>query len=277
MEFLFGGLTVVVAVVGGGLLFRSRALRRAEESVRRERNAQIIKEDIEAAAAPLLVPEPQAIDVDALTGQITGLISEFEELATFEDVHSWDRRAEAAALLVDESAKALLDFIEQAKSAVDAHRKSDQEPHHVKMGRINKTTKAIDEQGEIVRELFKTCDLLHERIDMTPDNKKEQSAILRELNADRRELKKKQKELQDNVYSVHKAAIRSIEDAGFVGFTGWQRYDPRVAAIERRAIRRARDAALAPQETAISALERQIAAVDERISWVERFGEDDDE
>ena len=106
---------------------------------------------------------------------------------------------------------------------------------------------------------------------MTPNNKKDQSALLKELRAEKKALQAEKKEIKTRAAAVRRVARVQSAQAGSSAFFGI--YDSRLAANERRAIRRAKEAALGPHEDAVEALDRQIASVEQRITWVQRFGE----
>jgi chromosome segregation ATPase len=138
--------------------------------------------------------------------------------------------------------------------------------------RIRKAEDAIQKAEEHGAEIVRTIEELGERIDLTPNNKSEQRALLKELRATKKDLGAQKREAKASMADIRRDAREQASAAAPAVSSTWSR---KMAAAERRAIRDAKDRALQPHEDEVSALERQIAAVERRIAWVQRFGDEE--
>ena len=139
--------------------------------------------------------------------------------------------------------------------------------------RSAKTQRVLEPVRSTLSRLAGAIEDLLVRIETTPNTKADQRVLLRELRAEKKELQAEKREIRAELATVRREARRASANAGHGSILGWQTYDGRLAAAERRAIRRQKEARLAPHEDEIDALDRQIADVDCHIEWVRRFGD----
>ncbi|MBM4283003.1 MAG: hypothetical protein FJ137_20365 [Deltaproteobacteria bacterium] len=276
MDWIIGiTACIVAAALGGFALHRIAEAHRIEDAKRRTREIEREKEDAEAMAAPPLIEDFDGTEANAVGRRINTLLAEFNSLTTFQEVETWDARAEQVAEEAATAGRTLVEFIDRCEQAAAGHATTTNEPPHVKGARIKKTRDIAAKVRGVVPEFRKGYELLLERVEMTPNNKKDQAALLRELRAEKKDLQARKKEVKASAASVRREARQLSANAGTSEFLGWPTYSSKVAAMERRNIRRAKEAALAPHEDAVQALERQIATVEQRITWVQRFGDEE--
>jgi hypothetical protein len=256
MEWIVGVVGCVVALALGGFALRRKAeVRRVEDAARRAREVEQAKQDAEAMAAPALIEEIDGADANRLGRTIDALLAEFNDLKTFQDVESWDARAEKAAEEAATAGRMLTNFIEEAEKVAAEHAVILTDTPHIRAARVKKTRDLAAKIRAVVPGFLKGYELLLERVEMTPNNKKDQAALLRELRAEKKGLQARKKEIKASAASVRREARQRSANAGTSHFLGWPAYDSRVAAVERRNIRRAKEAALAPHEDAVEALD----------------------
>jgi len=204
------------------------------------------------------------------------LRAQFDHLRTFDDVAHWDAAATSLVAELDREAS-------EARS--QQQELTAQAEHHARLraalpffkrifaGRkveVGFRVQATQAEAMIHRLGNATNDLL-ECVDYTPNDEKERKALLKELRFEKKELQLRKREIAAEKREINREARNASANAGRVLFM----YDAKMAAVERRAIRRDRVAQLAPFEDARVAIDRQIHDLDRRIMWVERFGTDE--
>jgi len=109
---------------------------------------------------------------------------------------------------------------------------------------------------------------LQEKIDISPNNKEEQKALLKELRLQKKELQLEKKEINARMKDIRTTARQKYATAPYTvtGMLGQ-------TAAQRRALRYNKEAALSPHESARDGIERQISLVEREILWAERFAE----
>lgn len=201
---------------------------------------------------------------------------DFEHLRTFDDVHRWDHAALQVATELDHAMAHFKwqygDLALQADRSAQAHAAlpffrrifSSRKHEHVLRVQASQALATANHLGAMMNDLL-------ECIDYSPNDERERKALLKELRAERKELQLAKRGIAAQKRAIHRAAKEQSADAGRILFF----YDSKVAASERRAIRRQRYASLAPVEDQGLAIEYQMRDLDRRIMWVERFGADD--
>lgn len=284
MELVIGlGVGVVVFGVAVVLYLRSHA---ADDEARRMERARVDailaansaeaqqRKQVDATAEPLVAPPGYRTD---LVERMREVVARFDTLSTFQDVERWDADAVALCGQIAEEHARVDSFVEATGAAIELYRAEDDDPAPVKSARLRVTREHYDRacrEADALREFY---DQVMERVDMTPNTKKEQSAVLRELRADKKELQLRKREVKSAATEIRREARVASANAGRPPSWMFGTYSPGVAAIERRAIRKQREAELMPHENAAAALDRQIMAIDRRINWVARFGEAEQE
>lgn len=224
----------------------------------------------EAAAAPQLFEIQRPRDRSA---EVRSLLDQFAELRTFEDVVRWDAGARKVAWALDDEREEVGKRIEEARAVLTRYQVSNADAPHVSEARIGKALEQIARVQAFLTDTTTSIDELLERVDLTPDNAKEQRAILKSLREQRRELQTSKKEARASMADIRREARAAAADAAP---SPWDSsYSRKQSAEERRAIRNAKESALRPHEGQVAAIERQMIALDRRISWVQRFGDDE--
>ncbi len=199
----------------------------------------------------------------------------FEHLRTFQQVQHWDT---AAAALASELEAAIASLRQQATQHV-AHADqlrderarlpffkrlfASRAPERQFRGYASSLLQSAHQLGMLMNDLL-------ERIDYTPNDETEQKLLLKELRAERKDLQLEKRELAAEKRAINRAAREASANAGHGIFF----YDSKVAASERRAIRRQRAADLAPVENHAAYIEQQMRDLDRRLVWVELFTSD---
>jgi hypothetical protein len=235
------------------------------------RNRKREREKAEGLAAPPAIDyQPGSIEQ---LGAVEELVREFVELRTFDAVADWDRRALELAETLEQQAASLMQEISAVRAQLDDYRRDTSDALHVRAARIEGTERPLRRAGDLVAEAGRAYEELMERVDMSPDNKAEQRALLKTLRAAKKELQSEKREARAAMGDIRRQArVATVAaTASPWAFT----ISRKMAAEERRNIRRQKEAALAPHEDAAAAIERQLIVLDRRIAWVQRFGDDE--
>lgn len=214
-------------------------------------------------------------DADAFRDQGQRLLREFDSLASFQDVERWDS---AAGSLLDriaafgEESEGLGAKAEAALTKYDAETTDDPSQKRRVAQKTRQVAAEAKRQADSVESL---CDELEERVELTPNSKEEQRTMLRELRAERKDLTFRKREAKAAATEVRRQArVASANAKGSVWFGHSQ--NRRLIAAERRDIRRAKERLVGPHESEAAAIDRQLLALDRRIAWVQRFGDEED-
>ncbi|WP_146131602.1 hypothetical protein [Merismopedia glauca] len=177
------------------------------------------------------------------------LMNEFTQLATFSGVADWDERA-------NNELQNLFDGLQLLDSEIDRQSKI-----------LNK--QKIDVYKARYRQPIENmAEKLQEAIDFTPNSSSEQKLLLKELRQLKKEMQLEKREVAASAKEIReKARLKSIYAGRVLGVI----YNSKIAARERRAIRYAREAEVAPHEDIKAAIERKILQIDKDILWAERF------
>jgi hypothetical protein len=204
-----------------------------------------------------------------------GLATHFEGLRTFDDANRFDAEAQRVAEALEaERAQATAqageaqrrkDELETARRALPFFKRlfssrSQEKAAAAEIAQLVAHVAQLEEVGEVLLTM----------IDYTPNNAKDQKAILKELRAEKKQLQIEKKEVSTHARAIRTAARKRSADA-------WSIFGARVVAEERRSIRRQKEAMLAPHENELAAIERRMLAVEKRIAWVQRFGAADED
>lgn len=208
-------------------------------------------------AKPVLPAPPFPADLFAA---VSAHNAAFDHLRTFEEVAAWDAHALELAARCGEWADGARRFMGDAAMVGGGVQAA-------KMAQLSTTAR------EQMQRLSDAAELLVENVDLTPNDKAEQKAMLKELRAQKKELQLQKREVKAAATEVRRGIRAEAAQAGrFLFF-----YDAKMGAAHRRILRAQREALVAPHETAAAALERRIVALERRINWVARFGDAPDE
>ena len=243
-----------------------------------ERDRLISERNTATALFELAMPERNIRDgalpnYTATVEKINKLIASFDSLSTYQEVNVWDTEAKTAAEASIVLERALNDRHAEFTAIIDAYKATNTDPPNLAEARIEKSLLLLKKLSGIIASMPQAYDHLMARAERTPGSKKEQALLLRELRTEKKELQAEKKAIKTGASQIRREARQQASEAGIVDGVFGQYYASRVATWERRAIRRAKEAALGPHEDAMTAVDRQINAVEEKITWLQRFGE----
>jgi hypothetical protein len=242
---------LVIIALPVTLMIHSRASEeRKRDEIEESRQEQIERRRRVEDAVPLFSGVTFPDEIKPLMQRALAVREAFESLSTFQDADRWDHEA-------GEVADGLMAMANLARPEVTARREilaryvaTTSDEYETKRNRAAKAQGIIDIAEGAVITLDREADSLLERIEVTPNNKKDQRTVLRGLRAEKKELAIQKRETRGEMADVHR--------------------ETRLV----RAGRAQREAAIAPHEDAVSALERQAIAIERRIAWVKRFGDE---
>lgn len=258
---MFLTIAVAVFVIIGIAAWSSNAAQAAEARK---------KQEALKAAIPLVRPLTGGAELQSSAAL---LLRQFDGLTSFTEVARWDAAAEALCNQLDDFAGRASLLTREAERVIAEYTPLPDASPYVKTATIEKTRRlVVDAQTEAQR-LRSMADELAERIDMTPNDRAAQRELLRELRADKKELQLRKREIRQAAAQVRREARAASAGAGMRGFI-IPTYDRKLAAVQRRRIRREAEAQLRPHESELDAIERQLLALDRRIAWLSRFVDD---
>lgn len=201
------------------------------------------------------------------------LRASFEGLTTFQEVNIWDSEAKKAAEDIATLGRALLDRRIEFVEMIASYKATTTDSENLKSARLEKSFAVINILDREIKALPVIHDHLMACAERTPGSKKEQALLLRELRTEKKELQAEKKAIKTGATQIKRDARQQASEAGYVDGIFGQYYASKIATWERRAIRRAKEAALGPHEDAMMAVDRQIDTVEKKITWLRRFGE----
>lgn len=258
-------LVLWIFVIVVGLLWWLAHEKQKDDDARRARDAEeaererVLRATVAAAEPLIAVP-----GVDDASAAAASHVRGFNDLRTFDDVARWD----ATAGEIMDSLQASLRAIERLGAAMDAAIESAPEGSWARIEKTRSLVKSASSSADAMSIAFND---LAERVETTPDNKKEQAAVLRDLRAEKKELAVRKREAKASAALVRRE-IRTY--SANLGKNDWTTYDRRTTAATRRAIRREAGSIVRPHEDEVAAIDRQINDLDRRIAWVARFGDE---
>lgn len=211
-----------------------------------------------------------------LIARVHQLRAHFDHLRTFTDVAHWDAAATALAADLDRAIREMRAHCDGLMAQADQHARAHAVlPFFKRLFSSQGEQRALRSQAadahQAINHIGAAMNDLLECIDYTPNDEKERKALLKELRAEKKELQLQKREIAAEKREINQAARNASANAGRFLFM----YDAKMAARERRAIRRDRVGQLAPLDDARHAIERQLRDLERRIMWVERFGKEE--
>jgi chromosome segregation ATPase len=209
-----------------------------------------------------------------IPSEIQKLFDKYPSLNTFAEVSIWDNLA-AKEIENLTSTKNTNDITINFKrqSLTQAEQERQQKPAFLRIlgargdeKKLKAEIEILEAQNEHNRNLLEE---LQSKIDITPNNPNEQTALLKELQLEKKELNLKRREINEQRRQIRTAARQKSANLPntFVGAFGGSKY----RASARRNIRYQKEAALSPHEDAKSNIENEILRLEKDILWVERF------
>jgi chromosome segregation ATPase len=218
----------------------------------------------------LPVPTIEAYDCT----RVQRLLEELNRVTTFEEVNAWDRQAEDEIRRLKAYLDRLLAFERQIGVLEERAKQA-----HAQKTMVTRLWRSHDYRAEIstAREqislqrsmLEKFEDALQAAVDKTPNSREERREMLQQLRLLKKELTQQRREINEAMRQIRTGARQRTAKVG--SGLGLFLSTPASRRLSRMSIRLEKEAALAPNEDARAAIERQILIVDQAILWVERF------
>ena len=189
-----------------------------------------------------------------------------KNLRSFDEIAEWDKKATAEV----EALHSILKAIEGKQQTAIQGISQEQQEHKAKSflpklfdGR-KEQKRWLAEQARLAREktqIENVIDQFESAIDFMPDSLDELRELLEECKQQKEELLTEKKAVNAQMSSIRVEAKQQTAN------TNYGKY----GKGDRRRIRLNKDAALRPQESQKTAIERQVKELDQIIIWLERF------
>ncbi len=194
------------------------------------------------------------------------LITEFDNLKTFEQVIDWDARAGSTLEKIEGLPAEFDEQISESEAKLETAKQARQSLPFFKRLFAGHATeeqiqRSIDELRTGKRQIEKLYDRLQECIDLTPNSAESRKEMIAEFKARKKELQTEKRAVAAEMASIRVDARQRTTD------TARGKY----GAHDRRNIRAQKEAALEPHEDSKAAIERQIVKIERTINWLERF------
>lgn len=271
MELLFA--LIAVAVVLAIVISRLAAKRQTAQAFKTIAEAEVEannSDDAAVRATPSLIETPAPPTATKERGE--ALLAQFDSVLSFADATAWDAEAGKVLEAIEAYQRSCETLKADADKAALRYEATTTDGRDQQFRVARKTRQSAAEavaQGKLLSGL---ATQLAERMEMTPNSKAAQSDLLRDLRALKKELELQAREARLAIGEVRQAErVAIIETEPTV--LGETKYSLQRSVEERRQIRRRAEAKVRPNETAITALQRQVIALERRMAWVERFRE----
>jgi hypothetical protein len=202
------------------------------------------------------------------------LMADLKTLSTFDGVTDWDKQAQAEIERAVQAIQYLDNEIAENKKAIDQAKQAKSDKSF--LGKLFSDDKEEKESAQKIEKYLGYQKLLNnvavqlqESIDFTPNSPDEQKNLLKELKQRKKELQLSKREIAAAMKEMRTDARQQSADAGRT--FGGAFYSSKMAAVERRHIKYAKEAALQPHESAKASVDRQLLQVERDIIWAEKF------
>ncbi len=196
------------------------------------------------------------------------LMTEHKSLSTFAAVTDWATRARIELETVVSVIRQLEAELSGRKQILEDTQNARAEKSMI--GRMLSSDKAVKEarrrvarDEQVIRSLRAIATELQGRIDLSPNSREEQEALLKELRLRKKNLQLQKKEVTITTKSIPEEAR---QQSAVSGRGKW-------ASLARLDIRYPRGVRLLPDENKRQAMERQLLQVERDILWLERLTE----
>jgi len=194
------------------------------------------------------------------------LASVIKNLRSFDEIAEWDKKAMAEV----EALHSILKSIEGKQRTAILALSREQQEHEAKsfltkiIDRRKEQKRWLAEQARLAREkaqIENVIDQFESAIDFMPDSLDELKELLEQCKQQKKELLTEREAVNAQMASVRVEAKQQTANTNYGNY----------GKGDRRRIRLNKDAALRPQESQKTAIERQIKELDQTIIWLERF------
>jgi chromosome segregation ATPase len=194
------------------------------------------------------------------------LASAIKNLRSFDEIAEWDKKAMAEV----EALHSILKSIEGKQQTAIQVISREQQEHEAKsfltkiIDRRKEQKRWLAEQARLAREkaqIENVIDQFKSAIDFMPDSLDELRKLLEECKQQKEELLTEKKAVNVQMSSIRVDAKQQTANTNYGNY----------GKGDRRRIRLNKDAALRPQESQKTAIERQIKELDQIIIWLEKF------
>jgi Rad3-related DNA helicase len=203
-----------------------------------------------------------------LQSALDDLTERFDDLKTFQEAAQWDSDAKVLIHLFEQLQDELKEYITDQNQLFNDAKSQRQDKSILKRTFGSRTEekepkKNIKVANKVIAYTENIVEYINEMIGRIPGNKKEQKEMKTELSKIKKELTHEKREINERIKQIRIQAKQSTSSiSGFTG--GYARY-------KKSNIRFEKERALAPDENAKAALERQIKNIEKMLNWVRRF------
>jgi chromosome segregation ATPase len=200
------------------------------------------------------------------TANVNLLATAIKNLHSFDEIAEWDKKA----MVEIDALHSILKAIEGKQQIAIQAISQEQQEHKAKpfltklIDRRKEQKRWLAEQARLAREkvqIENVIDQFKSAIDFMPDSLDELRKLLEECEQQKEELLTEKKAVNAQMSSIRVEAKQQTANTNYGNY----------GKGDRRRIRLNKDAALRPQESQKTAIERQIKELDQKIIWLERF------
>lgn len=197
----------------------------------------------------------------------------FDSLSAFAEVAKWDSIASEQAGKLSHVCSRLEQGIHALTAEFEAAKLAHSRQQFFR--RIFTTSPAIEVQERIENlkafadKAERLLDLLHAKIEFSPNDIASKKALLAELRQRKKELQLEKKQLSLTMQTIRSSARQQSANAPYsaLGILGGRK----VTALQRQAIRHAKEQAVAPHEQEKARIDWEMTQIDELVLWLERI------
>ena len=207
---------------------------------------------------------PASLEYDTTNANL--LATAIKNLRSFDEIAEWDKNA----MVEVEALHSILKVIEGKQRTALQMISREQQDHAAKsflpklIDRRKEQKRWLAEQARLTREkthIENVIDQFRSAIDFMPDSLDELRKLLEECKQQKEELLTEKKAVNAQMSSIRVEARQQTANTLYGNY----------GKGDRRRIRLNKDAALRPQESQKTAIERQVKELDQKIIWLERF------
>jgi len=200
------------------------------------------------------------------TANASLLATAVKNMHSFDEIAAWDKKATAEVKVL----QSILNAIEEKEQTAIQVISQEQQEHAAKsflpklFDRRKEQKRWLAEQSRLAREKAQievVIDQFEAAIDFMPGSLDDLKKLMEECKQQKKELLTEKKDVNDQISSIRVDAKQQTAN------TSYGKY----GKGERRRIRLNKNAALKPQGSQKTALERQINKLDEIINWLGKF------
>lgn len=200
-------------------------------------------------------------------------LTKFDALATYEDVSSWDNIAKVYLRELDNELRRCEDqnrlLLRQRADADAAHRGKSLIARAFGTSPVAKIQVTIDDLARHIDKLSQLLELIQANIDFSPNDPQSKKEVIQELRLRKKALQLEKREIAHGMQALRVEArqMSATANTSLAGLLGGRKG----TALQRQAIRRSKESAIAPHEQEKARIEWELMTIDKMILWVERI------